>query len=55
MALLNFGKFKLGSKLSVNENRKVESHCRIASGVSGPLEWHLDTVVYVVSVLTNMF
>ena len=31
-----FGKFKLGSKLSVSENRKIASRCRIASGVSGP-------------------
>jgi hypothetical protein len=26
----------LKSKLSVNENRKIASRCRIASGVSGP-------------------
>jgi hypothetical protein len=31
-----FGKFKLGSKLSVSENRKIAPRCRIASGVSGP-------------------
>jgi hypothetical protein len=31
-----FVKFKLESKLSVSENGKIASHCRIASGVYGP-------------------
>jgi hypothetical protein len=37
ITLLNNWKFKLGSKLSVSENRKIASRCRIASGVYGPL------------------
>jgi hypothetical protein len=32
-------RFKLGSKLSVSENRKIASRCRIASGVSGHLDF----------------
>jgi hypothetical protein len=36
-----FVKFKLGSKLSVSENRKIASRCPIASGVYGPLLVHV--------------
>ena len=35
-ALRNIVKFKLESKLSVSENGKIASRCRIASGVYGP-------------------
>jgi hypothetical protein len=36
-----FVKFKLGSKLSVSENRKIASRCPIASGVYAPLLVHV--------------
>ena len=36
-----FVKFKLGSKLSVSENRKIASRCPIASGVYGHLLVHV--------------
>ena len=35
--LVFVGKFKLGSNLSVSENRKFAPRCRITSSVSGPL------------------
>jgi hypothetical protein len=38
ITLLNIWKIEtIGSKLSVIENRKIASRCRIASSVSGPL------------------
>ena len=49
------GKFKLGLKLSVSENRKIASRCQIASGVSGPLGVHILSFVHVMNTIIPPF